>query len=251
MASRWPYSGEMRTSRVAVTFLALLVAASAARGGVNHSVFTTIIQHRVTDEGLVDYPALKRTRFDLLVYLDLLANADAKSMTRDEQLAYYINLYNATVLDAISERYHENYSPADNDYELFKTPLVRIDGKTITLNQLENDIIRPTFKDPRVHAALVCGARSCPPLLRRAYTADDLNATLDANMKRFVNDPARNRIDRAAKRLTLSKIFEWNAADFGGKEKLPTYLSKYIDGGSVEGFAVEFMDYDWTVNAKP
>jgi hypothetical protein len=95
----------------------------------------------------------------------------------------------------------------------------------------------------------VNGARSSPPLLRRSYTADDLDKTLDANMKHFVNDGSRNRIERGGKRLMLSKIFEWNAEDFGGKDKLPAYLSKYAEGGSVQGFTVGFLDYDWTLNA--
>jgi hypothetical protein len=180
-----------------------------------------------------------------------MANADVNSMTRDEQLAYYLNLYNASVLNGICDRYNANYSPADNDHELFKAPLVRTGGKTITLNQLENEIIRPTFKDPRVHAGAgmrrAGRARRC---FAGAYTANDLNETLDANMKRFVNDPNRNRIDRAGKRLILSKIFEWNADDFGGKDKLPAYLSKYAEGGSVEGFSVSFSDYNWSLNAK-
>lgn len=232
-----------------VVVVAVLALAPTAFGAFDHSAFTKILADNVTEDGLVDYAALKHKQFDLLVYLDLLANADVKSMARDEQLAYYINLYNATVLFGISERYHANYSPAENDYELFKTAIVRSGGKTMTLNELENNIIRPTFKDPRVHAALVNGARSSPPLLRRAYTADDLDKTLDANMKRFVNDATRNRIDRGGKRLLLSKIFEWNADDFGGKDKLPAYISRYVEGGSVEGFAVSFLDYDWTLNA--
>jgi hypothetical protein len=217
---------------------------------VDHQLLTKLLAQTVTDDGLVDYEALKAKRFDLVVYLDLLANADVKSMTRDEQLAFYLNLYNASVLNAICDRLHANYSPAEKDYELFKTPLVRRGNKVMTLDQLENEIIRPTFKDPRVHAALVCGARSCPPLLRRAYEANDLNETLEANMKRFVNDPARNRIDRQARRLMLSRIFEWNADDFGGKDKLPAYISRYASGGSVEGYSVSFIDYDWTLNAK-
>jgi len=240
----------MRIGTILVCVGAILSFSAAVRGAVDHAPFTNLLRDNVTDDGRVDYAALKSKQFDLLVYLDAMANADVNSLTRDEQLAYYLNLYNASVLNGICDRYNANYSPADNDHELFKAPLVRTGGKTITLNQLENEIIRPTFKDPRVHAALVCGARSCPPLLRRAYTANDLNETLDANMKRFVNDPNRNRIDRAGKRLILSKIFEWNADDFGGKDKLPAYLSKYAEGGSVEGFSVSFSDYNWSLNAK-
>src|SRR4051812_15064327 len=124
----------MRIGLILLFFLCLTVIAflsAGARGAVDHSIFTNILRDNVTDDGLVDYAALKGKQFDLLVYLDAMANADVNAMTRDEQLAYYINLYNASVLNGICERYHANYSPADNDYELFKAPLVRTGGKTI------------------------------------------------------------------------------------------------------------------------
>ena len=93
------------------------------------------------------------------------------------------------------------------------------DGDNISLNHLEHEIIRKQFKDPRIHVALVCAAKSCPPLLNRAYRADDLDKVLDENMKRFVTDASRNQIDDEKRELRLSKIFEWYPADFGGKDR--------------------------------
>src|SRR5436190_369600 len=152
-----------------------------AAESVDHSAFDTILKATVKD-GLVDYNAIKSNHLPALsAYLDALAKVDPAKLDRNEQLAFYINLYNATMIRTIIDRLSPTYSPADKDYGVFKEPLVRLNGRTISLNDLENTIVRPTFKDPRIHVALVCGARSCPPLVPFAYTAANLDETLNAN----------------------------------------------------------------------
>lgn len=196
----------------------------------------------------VDYSLIKsKYAADLKAFLDEAAKLDPAQLSAQQRLAHYINLYNATMIQAVIDRYREGYSPAEKEYAIFKEPLVRLKGKTISLNELENGIIRPEFKDPRVHAALVCAARSCPPLLPRAYRAEDLDKVLDANMRRFVSDPARNPIDLPKKQLKLSQIFDWYAEDFGGKGSIAAYVSKYL-GRDVSGFEVSFVDYSWELN---
>jgi len=233
----------MRTLISSIVLLVLLGA------GPKHDAFDTILKNHVAT-GHVDYKQIMKNKFDLYAYLDYMANTDVSLLARDEQLAYYINLYNASVIKGVIEHWHDGYSPAEKDYQLFKEPLVNLPGgRKMSLNDLENKLIRPTFKDPRVHVALVCGAVSCPPLLSRAYQAEDLNETLDANMKRFINDPNRNTIDRENKKVSLSKIFDWYADDFGGKDKVLGYISRFTEGGSVEGYTVEFKDYDWALNS--
>jgi hypothetical protein len=238
---------------VPILLVAVSLIGSTCIAGVNHAALDEILSQTVTDEGLVDYRKIANESWgDLLAYLDMLANTrDADALPRDDRLAFYINLYNATMIKAVIERDRENWSPAADDFAVFKAPLVNLpDRRTVSLNELEHEIIRPNFKDPRVHVALVCAARSCPPLLGRAYRGEDLDAVLDQNMRRFVNDPSRNVIDRTNRKLILSKVFEWYADDFGGKDAIAGYVSKYVEGGSVEGFAVSFMGYDWSLNRK-
>src|SRR5258706_6159402 len=188
---------------------------------VDHSTFHIILKNTVKDER-VDYNAIKLNHLPALnAYLDTLAKVDPAKLDKNEQLAFYINLYNATMIRAITDRLKPGYTPSEKDYGIFKEPLVRTNGKVISLNDLENNVIRPTFKDPRGHVALVCGARSCPPILPRAYTADDLDATLDQNMKNFVADWFRNPIHYKTKTLKLSHIFDWYPDDFGGKQGVP------------------------------
>jgi hypothetical protein len=164
-------------------------------------------------------------------------------------LATYINLYNATVLHAVAERYRPGYSVSEGDFGLFKEPLVRVGGKVISLDELEKKVIVPTFKDPRVHAALVCAARSCPVLRETAYTAQELDEQLDVAMSNWVNDPALNKIDPQAKRMRISEVFKWYAADFGGEAALPAYVDRYHQA-DLSGYAVEYEPYDWSLNEK-
>jgi hypothetical protein len=217
---------------------------------VDHSPFDAILKATVKDQR-VDYNAIKKEHLPVLnAYLDTLAKVDPAKLDKNPQLAFYINLYNATMIKAITDRFKPGYTPSENNYGIFKEPIVRLNGKTISLNDLENNIVRPTFKDPRIHVALVCGARSCPPLLPRAYAADDLDATLDQNMKNFVADGFRNPIDDRSKTLKLSHIFDWYADDFGGKNQVAAYVSKYA-GKSYAGYKVDFTDYSWDLNITP
>lgn len=221
---------------------------SSARGDtVDHSAFDAILQANVKDQR-VDYNAIKKSSLPALVrYLDTLANVDPAKLDKNEKLAYYINLYNATMIRAIVDRLKPGYSPSEKDYGIFKESIVRTEGKTISLNTLENEVIRPTFKDPRIHVALVCGARSCPPLLARAYKGEDLDATLDQNMKNFVTDSFRNPIDEKSRTLKLSHIFDWYADDFGGKAAVPAFVGKWA-GKDYAGWKVDFVDYSWDLN---
>ncbi|HLL89764.1 MAG TPA: DUF547 domain-containing protein [Tepidisphaeraceae bacterium] len=213
----------------------------------HHAAWDNVLRAVVRGEG-VDYMAVRRDHLPALdAYLDELATKRVDDLPRDAQLAYYLNLYNATMVRTVADRYRPGFSPAEGDYKVFKEPLVRTGGRTISLDDLEHKVIRPTFKDPRVHVALVCAARSCPPLLPRAYKADDLDETLEANMKRFVGDASRNQVDDETRQLRLSRIFDWFADDFGGKGAVPAYVGKYL-GKDVADYGVTFLEYDWTLN---
>jgi hypothetical protein len=228
--------------------VSLCPISSARADTVDHSAFDAILKANVKDQR-VDYNAIKKEHLPALNgYLDMMSKVDPAKLDRNEQLAYFINLYNATMIRAITDRLRPGYSPSEKDYGIFKEPLVRTNGKTISLNDLENNVIRPTFKDPRIHVALVCGARSCPPLLPRAYKAEDLDATLDQNMKNFVTDAFRNPIDEKSRTLKLSHIFDWYADDFGGKQAVPAFVGKWA-GKDYAGWKVEFVDYSWDLNS--
>ena len=225
-------------------------AAAGPNAGSLHAAFDTILAATVRNER-VDYLALRRDHWsELLGYLTRLERTDPAGLERDARLAYYLNLYNATMIRAVIERLTADYSPADAEYGIFKEPLAKAGGRTLTLDEIENKIVRPEFDEPRIHTALVCGAVSCPPLLPRAYRADDLDEVLEANMRRFLNDRSRNRVDVAGRKLALSSIFKWYADDFGGESGLAAYVDRYVDA-EVSGFEVSFLDYSWKLNIAP
>lgn len=198
----------------------------------------------------MDYLGIRRhDRAELRRYLDSMAVVDVAPLRKSERLVYYINLYNATMVSVVADRIFDGYSPAADDFQVFKQRLVRLKGKRISLNDLENKVIRKQFKEPRIHVALVCGAVSCPPLIPRAYAAKDLDTVLEQNMHRFLSDPQRNRVDTQSKRLRLSQIFEWYKSDFGGDDGLLGYVDRYTKP-AVAGFAVAFGTYSWVLNAQ-
>jgi hypothetical protein len=219
--------------------------------GFDHSVLDRILRQNVRDQR-VDYLSIRKRHWrELSNYLQTLAGVELNKGPRNERLATLINLYNASMIKAVIERLHADYSPSEEDFAVFKEKLVRTRDGVISLNHLENEIIRKQFKDPRIHVALVCGARSCPPLLPRAYVANGLDDVLEDNMRAFVNDGVRNRIDTKNQKLYLSQIFDWYAQDFGGKEQLRSYLQQYVQQ-DITGFELVFLDYSWDLNvARP
>jgi Protein of unknown function, DUF547 len=120
----------------------------------------------------------------------------------------------------------------------------RIDlgGKKYSLNDLENEVIRPTFKDARIHFAINCAAKSCPPLYNKAFTSDKVQSLLDVRTKAFLTSKSNTL---AEKKVKISKIFDWYKADFG---ELTAFLSKYSTVKVVKDAVVEFGEYDWGLN---
>src|SRR5690554_486827 len=235
---------------IALASAAILLPAVVARAqAVDHSEWSGILERHVHDDG-VDYRAIgKQDAAALDAYLDRVARIDPAALERDERLALYLNLYNATMIDAVLDRYTDGYSVSNDNFAIFDLPLVRVGGRTITLHHLENEIIRPEFKDPRIHAALVCAARSCPPLRREAYTGQKLDQQLDDQMRKWLADPKLNQIPKGDGALRLSEIFKWYAEDFGGTEKIDDYIDAYHQADTA-GRAVEFIPYDWTLNDR-
>jgi len=245
----------MRSARITFALLAALLAVGSATPvhsaplRVNHAALDTVLAAHVRADG-VDYAGLRAQSMPTLArYLGAMARVDAAALTRRERDAYEINLYNATMLRAVCDRLAPGWSPAAEDFAVFKAPLVRLKGRTVSLDQLEKDMILPRMRDPRVHAALNCAARSCPPLDPRAYRAATLDSVLDANMTRFVRDRRYNMADAATRRMRLSRLFDWYAADFGGAAAVPGHVAMRLEL-PVAGWSVEFIEYDWSLAAS-
>jgi hypothetical protein len=230
----------------------------AAEFDQDHEPLNRILQTYVQD-GLVDYPALKSGRQSLdqyLVEVASVAEPDFKRWTEPQQLAFLINAYNAYTLQLIIEHYPVKSIKDIGSF--FKgpwdEPMVRLFGRTLTLNHLEHDIIRKDYPDPRIHFALVCAARGCPPLRDETYVANRLNEQLDDQARQFLATPAKNRVDAGARTVYLSPIFKWYGVDFEKKHgsllaALQTYWPKESASALAQGgFKIRYTDYDWSLN---
>ena len=177
-------------------------------------------------------------------------------MTRDERFAFYVNLYNAWTIKLILTEYPGVKSIKDLGSPFsspWKKKIVRIKGKVITLDSVEHDILRPVFKDPRVHFAVNCASKSCPPLRREPYNGTSLDRQLDEMARAFINDPSHNRVEGDT--LWVSKIFSWYGEDF--KDGVIDFFHKYAEGtlkeqliAKSEKLKIRYLEYDWSLNGK-
>lgn len=212
----------------------------------NHSAWNTILQKHVTSSGKVDYAGIKANKEALEAYLtDLKNNPPVDAWSRNEELAYWINVYNAYTVKLIVDNYPINSIMDIAGGKAFDKKWIKLNGQTYSLNNIENDIIRPKFNEPRIHFAVNCAAKSCPPLLNKAWTASNLNSNLAQQTKAFINNNSYNRI--SGNKVEVSKIFEWYAKDFGN---LITFLNKYATTKIAASTEIKFKEYDWVLNKQ-
>ena len=174
----------------------------------------------------------------------LAAKIPDKTWNKDASLAYWINTYNAFTIKLILKNYPLKSITDLNGGKPWDVIWIELAGKKYSLNNIENDIIRPQFKDPRIHFALNCAAQSCPPLNNSAFTETNINGLLDNRAKNFINSSAN---DINATSIKISKIFDWYKEDFNNVYK---FLNKYSNTKINSGAKIEYKVYDWSLNGK-
>lgn len=225
-----------------------------AREKADHSLWAELLG-RYVRQGVVDYAGFKADEDGLDKYLEVLEEADPEAMDRNKAMAFYINVYNAWTVKLILSRWPDLKSIKDLG-SIFRSPwkkkIVRLKTGVLTLDEVEHDILRPRFKDPRVHFAVNCASKGCPPLASEPYAGDKLDKQLNAVTRAFINDPSRTWLE--GDRLYLNMIFKWFAGDFGDPI---SFVIKYADQGLKERLEagrdkirVTHYDYDWSLNNK-
>ncbi len=216
----------------------------------NHSLFDGVVKAHVA-KGRVDYKALKAAPQGLDQYLDGLAavpEAQFRAWTEPRQIAFLANLYNAATLKMILDHYP--VKSIKDIGSIFKgpwdQPVVRLFGNTITLNNLEHGILRKDYHEPRLHMALVCAAKGCPPLRSEAYVGERLDEQLSDQSRIYLASPAGFQLDRAKGEVRISSIFKWYGGDFAS---VPAFVTQY-SGQNVDGLKIRYLDYDWSLNDK-
>ncbi len=209
------------------------------------------------DDGRVRYAAWSAAADDLerlRAYVDRLEATAPEELERDAQLAYWINLYNAATLELVLDHY-----PVESIKKIggrlrspWKRNVVTVAGEDLTLNGIENDIIRPRFKDARIHFALNCASIGCPPLAAWAYCEEELDTQLDTACRVPLNDSRWVEVE--PQHLRLTKIFDWYRDDF---VEAAGSIEAFIAGFRAEDadlFAdpgrlkIKYGDYDWDLN---
>jgi len=255
--------------------------AAVAESPFSFENYALLLEAHVDVNGLVDYAALRADPSWLEAFLLELAelpSQEFQSWTRSDRMALWINAYNAYTLKAIIDHY-----PIQSSFlkslAYPKNSIRQIDGvwdrlrfsvagEELTLDQIEHQVLRGRFGDPRIHVALVCAALSCPPLRREPYQGKQLTKQFADQTRRFAGGASNFRLQSGT--LYLSKIFDWFGEDFvpryGGQDKIDQhgttesavlrFLLPHLDAVTQETvqsgqFKIRYTDYDWTLNEQP
>lgn len=224
---------------------------------VSHEIWDGLLKKFVDENGMVNYKALQKDSAELNKYLQILEanHPNEANWNRAEQMAFWINAYNAFTARLILRNY-----PLTGIKEIGgKIPFVnstwdikfiKIESTVYDLNNIEHNILRPKFKDPRIHFAVNCASKSCAKLQREAFTAAKLDSQLERAGRDFLNDPAgRNKIKTDVARVSM--YFKWFEDDF--KRTEPTvwqFINRYSDTKISAATKLEFQDYDWNLNEQ-
>jgi hypothetical protein len=264
----------IRAVSAAAFALAAFGVAQAATVDHSYPQYARVLRDHVTPPK-VDYTALKQDRASLDAAIAVFAQpteAEERGWTRDERLAFWINAYNAFTLRAIVDHYPIRASwltlaPRNSIRQIggvWTTLTWQAAGRTLTLDDIEHRILRPEFKEPRVHFAINCASIGCPPLAAEPYRAATLDAQLDTAARRYLASAQGSRVD--GNTLRVSKILEWYGEDFvarfapdhaGRPDRIQQAVRAVVARfGPPEAAAlaratagrVRFLDYDWSLN---
>jgi hypothetical protein len=220
---------------------------------VQHGEWDALVKKHVSKNGMVDYQGFLKDKKQLQVYLDKLsANKPTSKWSKNEKMAFWINAYNAFTVKLILDHYPiksikdiKRGIPFVNS--VWDIAFIPMGKEKIDLNYIEHTILRKEFNDPRIHAAINCASFSCPLLRNEAYYASRLDEQLNDAMRRFVNDPQRNQLDKS--NIKISKIFSWFAGDFKlNGSSIVNYLNKYAKKRVQPNAKIDFLEYQWELN---
>ena len=222
----------------------------------DHSTLDALLEKHVSEHGWVDYDGLKKDAAKLDAYVASLAKAPFAELGRDEKLALLINAYNACTLRLILDYYPIDSIKKIPDAKRWKHERWNLGGNTWSLNQIEHEQIRPKFKEPRIHFALVCAAVGCPKLRNEAFTAKRLDEQLEQQTRYTHGHDRWFRFDGDRNTVYLTKLYDWYGSDFtqvhGPVLKFASRyapdLKRALDAGRKP--KTRWLDYDWALNSK-
>jgi hypothetical protein len=247
-------------SLISIILLLISLHRPAVGAGFDHAGFDQVLKTYVDDHGRADYNGIAKDK-PFKAYMEALKTAPANSMSRDEQLAFWINAYNAVTIDKVikwkpKKSVRETFVPGVwTGTKFFTTREHTVAGKRLSQDDIEHEILRKQLKEPRIHFAIVCASSSCPPLARFAYTGENVQAKLEEETRKYINSERGTQIDSARNELHLSKLFDWFAGDFEyAAGSVLNFIKAYLgeEGRAFLGKnpAIKYIHYDWALNAQ-
>lgn len=249
----------------------------------SYDSYDALLNAYVDDTGMVNYRELQANRESLDEFVESLgaiAQAEYETWSAEEQLALWINAYNAITLKYVIDHYpiKRGFSVSAVIYPknsirqipgVWKKLTSDVVGEAYTLNAIEHEILRARYSEPRIHVSIVCASISCPPLRNEAFRAEKLEKQLSDQSRKFFAIEGNFRYDASTNRVYLSSILNWFGEDFvagytpdegfgtHGKVKraVLNYVSQYVDVENAErlrtrDYAVSYTDYDWSLNEQ-
>lgn len=242
-------------------------AAAAPVAAIDHQAWSEVLATNVHGDTF-DYKALKKDPSKLDLYLRSLEGVkpdEFAKWSRNERFAFWIDAYNAYTVKRVVDGYpvasikdlgDEKVSVWDREFIPLGVLAPDLKKPKLTLNDIENKILRPVFKDARVHAAINCASQGCPPIQAGAFTGEKLDEQLDRAVRGWLADPRRNRFDSAKNEIEISQVFEWFQDDFVRDAKsVQAWIAKYAPAGQewiagAKDVRIRHLDYSWVLNEK-
>ena len=252
--------GKIIRYSVLLIWMLLWLIPGVSAGTFDHSKFDQALKKYVDDKGLVDYNSIAEDS-GFSEYVQSLQTARVEEFSRDGQLAFWINGYNAVTIDKVIKKkpkksVRETFIPGVWTATKFFTSREHIvAGKRLSQDDIEHEILRKQFKDPRIHFAIICASMGCPPLPRLAYTEGNVQTRLEEETRKYLNSPRGTRIDRAENTLHVSKLFDWFATDFIQKSGstlafMQPYLHEEVRIFLERDPVISYLEYNWALNAQ-
>jgi hypothetical protein len=196
-------------------------------------------------DGMVDYDAIHQDPTDLYALVEMAGNSFIKD---SDEKAYLINVYNLAVIRKVIQQFPMT-SPQD-DGTFFTKSDIQLPGQVVSLNHIENEILRKNHSDPRLHFVLVCGAKGCPQIEPYVYTTADLENQLDAQTKKALDKKDFIWVDEKKKVVNLSEIFKWYREDFGSNDlEVIEFINQYRTEIVPTDYSIAYYTYDWALNS--
>ncbi len=218
--------------------------AKKSREAFDHQIWDDLLKKYVSANGQANYKGFKKERSLLKTYLNALSkNMPNENWSKSDKLAYWMNAYNAFTVKLVIDNYP--VKSIKNIEKPWEFRFIKLGAKWYTLNDIEHRILRK-MKDPRIHFGINCASFSCPSLLNKSFTAQNVDQELEKLTISFINDPKHNTI--SANTIKLSKIFLWFGKDFKTKGSLIQFLNTYSKTKINEKAKKSYRVYNWSLN---